>query len=82
MRKTLKTSGKPGRQCLFHDPLLSPAELAVTVGWHRTVMAVCIHVCGGCAGVRAGASARVCVRAPVRACAREVFAIYNNIDTC
>ena len=40
MRKTLKTSEKPGRQCqwLFQcDQLLSPAERAVTVGWHRPI---------------------------------------------
>ena len=49
-------------------------------GWlasnRNTATAVCM--CVGCAGVRAGAYARVCVRAPVRACMREVFAIYDN----
>ena len=64
------------------DPLLSPAERAVMVGWHRIAFqpAVCrpLCVCGLCADVRAGACARVCVRAPVHACVREVFAIYDN----
>ena len=35
-------------------------------------------MCGVCAGVGAGACARVCVPAPVRAGGREVFAIYDN----
>ena len=35
-------------------------------------------MCVGGADLRAGACARVCVRAPVRACVREVFAIYDN----
>ena len=54
------------------DPLESPAERAVTVGWHRIAIQRrrCVGVCvggGGCADVRAGACARVCVCAPVRA---------------
>ena len=32
----------------------------------------------GCAGINAGACARGCVLAPVRACVGEVFAIYDN----
>ena len=56
------------------DPLLSPAERAVTVGWHRIaiqrrrcvcVWGVCRRSCG-------------CVRTRVRASVREVFAIYDN----
>ena len=50
------------------DPLLSPAELAVTVGCHQIAIqrrrCVCVW---GCAGVRAGACARVCVRTRERA---------------
>ena len=57
------------------DLLLSPAERAVTVGWHRIAMAVCMcvgvcrHSCG-CMHTR--------VRACARSCMREVFAIYDN----
>ena len=62
------------------NPLLSPAEWAVTVAWHRIAIQQrrCVCVCGGCAGIRTGACARVCVRAPVCARVREVFAIYDN----
>ena len=63
------------------DPLVSPAERAVMVGWHRIAIQrrPCVCVCGGGGvDVRAGACARVCVRAPVHACVREVFAIYDN----
>ena len=52
------------------DQLLPPAERAVTVGWNRpidTATAECVCVClwvgSRCARVRAGACARVCVRA-------------------
>ena len=59
------------------DPLLSPAERAVTVGWHRIAIqrrrCVCVWGCAGvraAACVRAGACARVCVRPFVLACVR------------
>ena len=44
-------------------PLLSPAERAVTVGWHRIAMAVCMYV----EGVQAFARVRAHAGAPVRA---------------
>ena len=87
MRKTLKTSGKPGRQCqcLFQRPATSychqrsgPSRLAGTDPSNSdTATAVCVCGGGGCARVRAGASARVCVRACVHACVRA-FAMYDH----
>ena len=73
MRKTLKTSGKPGRQCqgLFQWPATSyyhqrsgPSRLSGTDPSNSDT-AVCV---GGGGGVHAW----------VRACARDVFAIYDN----
>ena len=70
MRKTLKTSGKPGRQCLFQWQATSychqrsgPSPLAGTDPSNSdTATAVCVCGGGACASVRAGAShACVCV---------------------
>ena len=82
MRKTLKTSGKPGRRCqgLFQWPATSyyhqrsgPSRLADTDPSNSdTATAVCVS---GGARVRVRAS----VRRFVRARARDVFAIYDNI---
>ena len=78
MRKTLKTSGKPGRpcQCLFQWPATSychqpsgPSRLAGKDPSNIDT-ATAVGVCGG------GGCARV--RASVRACVRDVFAIYDN----
>ena len=82
MRKTLKTSGKPGCQCLFQWPATSyyhqrsgPSPLVGTDPSNSdTVTAVCVSVGDVCARVRAGACARMCVRP----CVRDVFAIYDN----
>ena len=90
MRKTPKTSGKPGRQCqcLFRWPAASychqrsgPSRLAGTYPSNSdTATAVCVGCV--CALVRACACVcsclRSCVRACMRACVRDVFAIYNN----
>ena len=94
MRKTLKTSGKPGRQCecLFQLPATSychqrsgPSRLTGTDPSNSdTATAVCVCVGGGCAHVRAGECVRpfvrACVHACVRVCAcvRDVFEIYDN----
>ena len=81
MRKTLKTSGKPGRQCqcLFQWPATSyyhqrsgPSRLAGTDPSNSdTATAVCV-----CMRTRRC----VCrhVRASVRLCVRNVIAIYDN----
>ena len=79
MRKTLKTSGKPGRQCqcLFQWPAISychqrsgPSRLAGTDPSNSdTATAVCV---GG------GVCVRTSVRACVHACVRDVFAIHDN----
>ena len=60
MRKTLKTLGKPGRQCLFQWPATSychqrsgPSRLAGTDTSNSDTV-TCVHV-------RVGACARVCV---------------------
>ena len=79
MRKTLKTSGKPGRQCSFQWPAASychersgPSRLAGTdQSISDTATAVC--VCGGCV------YAFTRVRAHACDCVRDVFAIYDNI---
>ena len=57
---------------MANDQLLSPAERAITVGWHRPIE----YRYGdggvwGCARVRAGACARVCMHPFVRACVRD-----------
>ena len=59
------------------DPLLLAAERPVTVGWHR-IVCMCVGCVQAFVRVRADACGCVCVRAPVRACVREVFAIYDN----
>ncbi len=73
MRKTLKTSGKPGRQCqcLFQWPATSyclqrsgPSRFAGTdPSKNDTATAVCVW--GVCARIRAGVCARLCVHACV-----------------
>ena len=86
MRKTLKTSGKPGRQCqcLFQWPATSychqrtgPSRLAGTDPSNGdTATAVCVCVWGMC--VHAFARVRACVYSCVRACVCDVFAIYDD----
>ena len=75
MRKTLKTSGKPGRQCqcLFQWPAITychqrsgPSRLAGTDPSNSDTATAA----GVCVGVYAFAR--------VRACVRDVFAIYDN----
>ena len=74
MRKTLKTSGKPSRQCLFQWPATSychqrsgPSRLAGTHPWNSdTATAVC--VCGGGGGVHAFVRVRAHACACVRSC--------------
>ena len=48
--------------------LLSPAERAITVGWHRPIEYRYVDSGGVFARVRADACARVCVHPSVRAC--------------
>ena len=76
MRKTLKTSGKPGRQCqcLFQWPATSYChQRSGTAQTYQIAMAVC--VAGGGGGVCVHAFAR---GTHVCAFVRDVFAIYDN----
>ena len=67
--------GPPVFISMASDQLLSPAERAVTVGWHRPIewrygdggVWACVHP-----------YARVRAHACVRSCVRDVFAIYDN----
>ena len=70
MRKTLKSSGKPGRQCIFQWPATSychqrsgPSRLAGTDTSNSDTTAVCVW-----------GSVHACARG----CVRDVFAIYDN----
>ena len=83
MRKTLKTSGKPGSQCqcLFQWPATSYCHQRSGPSWlagtdpSNSDTAVC--VCGGVC-VHAFARVRAHACACMRPCMRDVFAIYNN----
>ena len=65
--QNLGETGSPVFISMASDQLLSPAERAVTVGWHRPIG----DVCGGCVEC-------VCARVRAGACVRDVFAIYDN----
>ena len=93
-RKTLKTSGKPDRQCkcLFQWPATNfchqrsgPSRLAGTDPSNSdmvTAVCVCARVCmGACTCTHVHVSVRACVHGCVRACVPDVFAIYDNFNT-
>ena len=81
--KNIQNIGETGPQVsvfisMASDQILSPASGAGRHGWlahtHRIAIRRRRCACVGCAGVRASAFARVCVRPFVR----DVFAIYDN----
>ena len=79
MRKTSKTSGKSGRQhvCLLEWPATGiVASAEGHHGWAPPNSITCTAATAVCA--RARVCARVCAHVGMRACVRDVFAIYYN----